>query len=157
VVALAGRLGWAAAGLAVLGRGFRSPRVLVDAHRVPVPPYDAGIAAALAGASAMIDVSDGLVQDAGHLAASSGVRVSLRSDALEVGGPVAEAAAAFNADPLVWVLTGGEDHALLATFPAEAVLPQGFQVIGQVEAGEPEVLVDGAAHDGAGGFDHYRG
>jgi thiamine-monophosphate kinase len=157
VVALAGRLGWAAAGLAVLGRGFRSPRVLVDAHRVPVPPYDAGIAAALAGASAMIDVSDGLVQDAGHLAASSRVRVSLRSDALEVGGPVAEAAAAFNADPLVWVLTGGEDHALLATFPAEAVLPQGFQVIGQVEAGEPEVLVDGAAHDGAGGFDHYRG
>ncbi len=44
VVAVAGRLGWAAAGLAVLSRGFRSPRVLVEAHRRPSPPYAAGTA-----------------------------------------------------------------------------------------------------------------
>lgn len=159
VVALVGRLGWAAAGLAVLGRGFRSPRVLADAHRVPAPPYASGPAAARAGATAMIDVSDGLVQDAGHVAEASGVVLMLRTDLLVVDAPLAEAAAAFNADPLVWVLTGGDDHALLATFPASAVLPPGFHVIGTVRAPEPDepagVLVDGAAYAGPGGHDHF--
>jgi thiamine-monophosphate kinase len=159
VVALAGRLGWAAAGLAVLGRGFRSPRVLADAHRVPAPPYASGPAAAVAGAGAMIDVSDGLVQDAGHVALASGVVLALRTDLLVVDPPLAEAAAAFNADPLTWVLTGGDDHALLATFPPSAVLPPGFHVIGTVRGcapdEEPGVLVDGAAYAGAGGHDHF--
>jgi thiamine-monophosphate kinase len=155
VVALAGRLGWSAAGLAVLGRGFRSPRVLADAHRVPVPPYAAGRAAALAGATSMLDVSDGLVRDAGHLAAASGVVVALDTALLEIGGPVAEAAAAFNLDPLGWVLGGGEDHALLATFPAGTALPEGFVAVGEVRAGEPGVLVDGAVYPGDPGHDHF--
>ena len=68
VVALAGRQGWAAAGLAVLARGFRSPRALVEAYQRPEPPYAAGPAAAPAGATAMIDVSDGLLADVGHIA-----------------------------------------------------------------------------------------
>jgi thiamine-monophosphate kinase len=166
VVALAGRLGWAAAGLAVLGRGFRSPRVLADAHRVPAPPYAAGRAAALGGASAMLDVSDGLVQDAGHLAAASGVVVSLETARLVVDAPVSEAAAAFSADPLVWVLTGGDDHALLATFPAGSALPEGFVAIGVVlapasgggtaDGRSPGVLVDGEPHAGSPGHDHFR-
>jgi len=155
VVALAGRLGWAAAGLAVLGRGFRSPRVLADAHRVPAPPYASGRAAALGGATAMLDVSDGLVQDAGHLAAASGVLVALDTTRITVDAPVAEAAAAFNADPLLWVLGGGDDHALLATFPAGTALPEGFVAIGEVVAGEPAVLVDGAPWAGPAGHDHF--
>ena len=61
------------AGLAVLGRGFRSPRVLVEAYRRPEPPYAAGPVAADAGATAMIDVSDGLLADARHIADASGV------------------------------------------------------------------------------------
>jgi thiamine-monophosphate kinase len=61
VLAITGRQGWAAGGMAVLGRGFRSPRVLVEAYRRPEPPYDAGQVAADAGATAMIDVSDGLL------------------------------------------------------------------------------------------------
>ncbi|HET7899694.1 MAG TPA: thiamine-phosphate kinase [Candidatus Nanopelagicales bacterium] len=156
VVALAGRLGWSAAGLAVLGRGFRSPRVLADAHRVPSPPYAAGREAADAGATAMIDVSDGLVQDAGHVARASGAVLALETAALAVAGPVAEAAAAFNVDPLVWVLTGGEDHALLATFPAGTPLPDGFTAIGEVREGDPQVLVDDEPYAGAGGHDHFR-
>ena len=60
VLALTGRQGWAAGGLAVLGRGFRSPRVLVEAYRRPEPPYAAGKQAAEAGATALIDISDGL-------------------------------------------------------------------------------------------------
>ncbi|MFN8190733.1 MAG: thiamine-phosphate kinase [Nocardioidaceae bacterium] len=83
VVALCGRQGWAGGGLAVLGRGFRSPRVLVEAYRRPEPPYGAGPAAADAGATAMIDVSDGLVADAGHVAEGRR-RIDLRADALEV-------------------------------------------------------------------------
>jgi thiamine-monophosphate kinase len=155
VLALAGRLGWAAAGLAVLGRGFRSPRVLADAHRTPQPPYEAGFAAAVGGATAMIDVSDGLVQDAGHLAAASGVALRVDTARLEVDGPVGEAAAAFNVDPLGWLLTGGDDHALLASFPTDVALPEGFRAIGEVVAGDAAVLVDGEVHAGPGGHDHF--
>lgn len=156
VLAVAGRLGWSAAGLAVLSREFRSPRVLVEAHKVPTPPYAAGRAAAVAGATSMIDVSDGLLQDAGHVAAASGVVVEIDTEKLIVDQPLADAAAAFNADPLEWVLRGGEDHALLATFPAGALLPDGFTAIGRVSAGEAGVLVDGVPATGAGGHDHFR-
>ena len=155
VVALAGRLGWAAAGLAVLGRGFRSPRVLADAHRVPTPPYAAGTAAALAGATAMVDVSDGLVQDASHVASASGVVIALATALLAVDAPLRDAASAFNVDPLVWVLGGGDDHALLATFPAGTVLPEGFTTIGEVRAGEAAVLVDDEPYSGPAGHDHF--
>lgn len=66
IVALAGRVGHAAAGYTVLSRGFRTPKALVEAYRRPQVPYAAGPAAARAGATAMIDVSDGLLQDLGH-------------------------------------------------------------------------------------------
>lgn len=154
VVALAGRQGWAAGGLAVLGRGFRSPRVLVEAYRRPEPPYDAGPEAAAAGATAMVDVSDGLLSEAGHLARGSAVAIDLRSDALDVPEPLLAVAAATGADPLSFVLGGGDDHALLATFPPEATLPAGFRVIGSVTEGEG-VTVDGAPYDGVTGWTHF--
>jgi thiamine-monophosphate kinase len=150
VVALAGRLGWSACGLAVLRRGFTSPSVVVAAHRRPDPPYAAGPAAADAGATAMCDVSDGLLADAGHLAADSGVvldldRAALARTCLEPPGPLQQVASALGADPLAWVLTGGEDHALLATFRPHAVLPSGWTAIGTVRASKkPGVRVDGA-------------
>lgn len=157
VLALCGRQGWAAGGLAVLGRGFRSPRVLVEAHRRPQPPYAAGPEAAEAGASAMVDVSDGLLAEAGHLARASGVGIDIDTASLEVPEPLAAVAAATGADPLQLVLTGGDDHALLATFPAEVALPDGWQRIGSVDAavGEPGVLVDGVAPEGATGWSHF--
>ena len=156
VIAMAGRLGWAAAGLAILGRGFRSPRVLVDAHRVPEPPYAAGVSAAIHGATSMIDISDGLVSDVRHLAVASGCSMHVHSNLLVVDTPVAEAAAAFNADPLTWVLTGGDDHALVATFPARGGLPDGFIMIGEVLEGDPGIVVDGEAVEASGGWDHFR-
>lgn len=157
VLALCGRQGWAAGGLAVLGRGFRSPRVLVEAHRRPQPPYAAGPEAAEAGASAMVDVSDGLLAEAGHLARASGVGIDIDTASLEVPEPLAAVAAATGADPLQLVLTGGDDHALLATFPAEVALPEGWRRIGSVDAadGEPGVLVDGVAPEGATGWSHF--
>jgi thiamine-monophosphate kinase len=164
VLAVAGRLGWAAAGLSILSRGFRTPRTLVDAHRRPQPPYDAALAAALGGATAMIDVSDGLVADLGHVARASGVVIEVDPTALEVAEPVASAASAFNADPLVWVLTGGDDHAVAATFPADTELPDGFHAIGAVAdvadvaiLDTPGVTVGGRVPRTAGGHDHFSG
>jgi thiamine-monophosphate kinase len=153
VLAIAGRQGWSAGGLAVLGRGFRSPRVLVEAYRRPQPPYDAGPAAAAAGATAMIDVSDGLVADAGHLAADSGVAIDLHSAAFEVPEPLHAVAAATGTDPLQLVLGGGEDHSLIATFDRGSV-PDGWTEIGSVGEGEG-VTVDGAAYDGPTGWTHF--
>lgn len=154
VVAIAGRLGWAAAGLALLSRGFRSPKVLVDAHRYPQPDYAAGPRAAVAGATSMIDVSDGLVADAGHVARASGVTIAIDTDGWEIPEPMQAAASAYNVDAREWMLTGGDDHALLATFPAEVPLPEGFLAIGRVTAGEPEVIVDGAVRQD-GGHRHF--
>ena len=151
LVAVAGRLGWSAAGFAVLSRGFRSPRTLVDAHRRPQPPYDEGPRAAGLGATAMVDVSDGLVSDLGHVARASGVAIRLETDAFHVPQEFVDTSRALNADPLQWLLTGGEDHALAATFPPDVDLPMAWSVIGRVEDGEG-VLVDGALHDGPGGW-----
>ena len=157
VLALAGRQGWAAGGLAVLTRGFRSPRSLVEAYRRPEPPYAQGALAAQAGATSMIDVSDGLLADAGHLAADSGVAVDVRTAALLVPEPLLAVGAALGADPMRFVLTGGDDHALLATFPAAAAVPEGWSVVGEVladgEAGE--VTVDGRTARGRAGLDPF--
>lgn len=154
VLALCGRQGWAAGGLAVLGRGFRSPRVLVEAYRRPEPPYDAGRVAAESGATAMIDVSDGLLADAGHLAADSGVGIDVRTAAFEVPEPLQAVGAALGADPISFILSGGDDHPLLATYRTVHAVPEGWAVIGAVVEGEG-VTVDGAAYDGPTGWTHF--
>ena len=158
VVAVRGRLGWAAAGLAALGRGFRSTRAAVDAQRVPRPPYGAGREAALAGATAMIDVSDGLVADLGHIAEASGVVIDLDSSCVVVDEPVATVAAATGIDPLELVLGGGEDHTLAACFAASDV-PPGWQVLAAVHepgpGARPGVLVDAKPWTGPAGWDHF--
>ena len=159
VVAIQGRLGWAAAGLAVLARGFRSPRVLVEAQRVPQLSYGAGAVAAQAGATSMIDISDGLLADLGHVAQASGVLIDLRRDAFEVAEPLQAVAAATGADPYTFILTGGDDHALAATFLDAKSVPEGWLVIGRVEQADHDqisVLVDGAVWETPAGFDHFR-
>lgn len=157
VVAVIGNLGLAAAGLAVLRRGFRSPAAVVNAHRVPAPPYGQGIIAANAGAGAMIDCSDGLIADLRHVAEASEVVIAIETENLEVSEPQKMVAAAIGrCDPLQFILGGGDDHALLATFEPGSV-PKGWKVIGGVaEAfGTPEVLVDGAPWSGDAGWTHF--
>ncbi len=154
VVALAGRQGWAAGGLAVLGRGFRSPRKLVDAYRRPEPPYGAGARAAAAGATAMIDVSDGLLADVGHIAEQSGVAVDISSAAFEVAEPLQAVGSALGVDPMRFILAGGDDHALVATFPDVTALPPGWRPIGTVAEGAG-VTVDGADYEGSRGWTHF--
>jgi thiamine-monophosphate kinase len=166
LIAVTGWLGWSAAGYAVLSRGFRSPRAFVEAHRRPEPPYHAGPAAAELGATAMTDISDGLVADLGHVAEASGVWIDIDSPALALGDPLTRAAAALpqisgttaaDSLPLQWALTGGEDHSLVAAFPPGTALPARWRVIGTVRAGGApgSVTVDGEPYRGRGGWEHF--
>ncbi|MBD7980937.1 thiamine-phosphate kinase [Oerskovia merdavium] len=196
VVAHAGRRGWSAAGLALLDHDLGPlDQELVDAYLRPEPPLAAGPAAAGSGATAMLDLSDGLLRDAGRLARASGVavdldlgafrgdldRLAVAASAVRVAdGPLSAtgpgpadlgAQAALARD---WVLTGGEDHGLLATFPAGTSLPEPFRAVGRVVArptsvpgaggaadpapAAPAVTVDGEAPRAHGvGWDHFRG
>ena len=154
VVALCGRVGYAAAGYTVLSRGFRTPVLLVDAYRRPRVPYAAGPAAARAGATAMLDVSDGLLQDLGHVAKASKVAIDIDRGAFEVPPQMRDAAQALGVDPYHWVLGGGDDHALAATFPQDRTLPEGWREIGRVSEGTG-VTVDGKPPKGPIGWDHF--
>jgi thiamine-monophosphate kinase len=192
VVAVAGPLGHAAAGLALLSAGLGAAGLgaaelgagpaglasaplgpLVAAQRRPAPPYDAGPEAAGLGATAMIDVSDGLLADLGHIADASGVLIDVASDRVRPGEGLIAAvqavagtrrngdfsltiggAAAGQAAALRWVLTGGEDHSLVATFPPGTALPARWTVIGEVCPGRG-VLVDGEEWAEPGGWDHF--
>ena len=102
----------------------------------------------------MTDVSDGLVADLGHIATASGVGIDLSTAALSVDRDgVADPAAVVGADAWAWVLGGGEDHALVATFPASP--PAGWRTIGRVLDGPPRVLVDGAEWNGNPGWQSF--
>ncbi len=170
IVAVSGSLGLAAEGLALLferaidadgmpdavrARALRSEfAAALDAQLTPRPPLADGIAAALAGATAMLDISDGLAIDARRIADASGVAIDLDSSA--IGSPAA--------------LAGGEDHALLATFPAAvstvasvpsalaepgSSLPGGFRRIGTVRDGSG-LSIDGRGYGERGGWDPYE-
>jgi len=161
VVVLAGRPGFSAAGLAVLARGDtalagRHPEVVAAFCR-PMPPYAAGPLLADLGATAMIDVSDGLLADLGHVAEASGRRIEVHTDWLPMDPALRAAGTDLGVDPLTWVLTGGEDHALVATLPADAVLEPGMQRIGLVTEGSGVSVVGRQPPAGPGGFDHFAG
>ena len=157
LVAVAGSLGGSAAGLALLQAGLAGPPGALAAHRWPRPDYPAGPEAAVLGATSMIDISDGLVQDLGHVAAASGVRISLESARLPGHDALGAAAEALGGglDPLDWILTGGEDHALAATFPPDTALPGRWAVIGQVAEGQG-VRVDSRQPGRMSGWRHFR-
>lgn len=157
VVAHAGRRGAAARGLRLLFTegvdadghpdAERTARLRLEqplalaAQLAPEPPISSGVDAATAGATSMLDVSDGLARDARRVAEASGVRIDFDSASL--------------GDDPVFALGGGEDHGLLATFPAGASIPAGFRVLGRVTEGTG-VSLDGAAIDPAG-WDPYSG
>ena len=166
VVAIAGEVGIAARGLAILFDRFtdddgrpiplggdllvmpagESAAAAVIAQLRPSPPIPMGVLAADHGATAMMDVSDGLVLDASRMADASRVTISLDSASL-----------GHDESGIAWALEGGEDHALLAAFPAGASLQDGFRAIGRVvERGAAAVLVDASPYSGRAGWDPYR-
>ncbi len=165
VVALAGTVGRAAGGLALLesGTAFQSltpeQRGLLELQCRPVPPLAAGPSARASGATGMLDISDGLLRDGTRLALASHVVLDLDPLALRrLAEGLEPASDLLGVDPLQWVLTGGEDHGLLATFPSGIQLPAGFTAIGSVQAvgdnESPGVTIAGHAAD-TGGWDHF--
>lgn len=103
----------------------------------------------------MLDISDGLVRDAGRIAAASGVHLDL--DPVVLGtyaDPLRDVALVLDLDPMEWILGGGEDHGLLATFPQDSLLPPGFTAVGSVRPGKPLVTLASQA-TALRGWDHF--
>jgi thiamine-monophosphate kinase len=104
----------------------------------------------------MIDVSDGLLADLGHVATASRVGIDIRKDAFDVPDAMRDAAKALGFDVYSWILAGGEDHPLAATFPPDTELPEDWLLIGSVVDGGG-VTVDGQPYQGGPtGWDHFR-
>ncbi len=168
VVAHVGVRGRSAAGFALLNTGHAAADPgLVEAFLRPTSPLAAGPAACVAGATAMLDVSDGLVKDAGRIAEASGVRILLDEPNQVFAAEVTRLRSAGDLTQQSvrdWVLTGGEDHGLLATFPPDCALPEGFHAIGRVVPGSTDesgagrgglVEVIGGPPGSSDGWDHF--
>ena len=150
-----GRMGYSAAGLALLESGKPVPpemEVLVEAHQVPVITPGCGVVARAAGATSMTDNSDGLVKDLGTLARASGVGIDLTSVALAPDSVLTAAGEFLGVDPWQWVLTGGEDHTLIGTCDGSA--PVGFRSIGAVSRGTG-LRIDGTVPSYTSGWESF--
>lgn len=169
-----GTLGGSAAGLATLERGplpvpAEALATVRRAHRLPTPRVAEGrLLAASGAATAMIDLSDGLATDLGHLARESGVGAEVRLPALPVDAATVAVASALGQDPWTWAVSGGEDYELLAAIAPQAVAAVARRVaaetgtpvtvIGEVRpAGTGVRFLDGAGRPlrVAPGFDHF--
>ena len=174
-ILVSGTLGASAAGLAVLERGPGAlPPAVVEAvvrpHRVPTPRVaESRLIRASGWATAMIDLSDGLVTDLGHIAGESRVGARIDVDALPVSEATRAVARALGADPLHWALSGCEDYELLFTAEADRAADLARAVtdrtgtpvhrIGEVRPpGEGVRFLDrgGRPHAVEPGFDHFR-
>ncbi|MGC4175039.1 thiamine-phosphate kinase [Demequina sp.] len=154
VIAVSAPLGAAAAGFALLSAGETEGEA-VQLFLRPRPFIGAGLEAALRGATSMMDISDGLLRDATRIARASDAALEIASGLVPVHLAAVAAGRTLDRDPQQWALTGGEDHHMLATFPARGAVPTGWTVIGEVRAGAG-VTVDGE-NPSALGWDHFRG
>jgi len=180
-VAVTGSLGRSAAGLALLERGLAHTRAagvpeaaaeeLAVAHRRPTPRVAEGRWLGQApGVHAMMDLSDGLATDLGHICRESGVGARVMTDRLPTAESVRQAARALGRNPIEWAAAGGEDYELLVTCAPEAAaaLARGLReatgtpltVVGEIEGGKSGIHwigADGEPLAVGSGFEHFRG
>lgn len=155
-----GRIGYSAAGLALLESGREIPEEfapLVEAYQAPEINPVSGVVARSAGASSMTDNSDGLLHDLNLLAARSGVCIEIDSGTIAPDECLRRAGEFLDHDPWQWVCEGGEDHTLLGTLSGDA--PVGFRTIGTVTKlgpdEQPRVSIDGHAPTYGGGWESF--
>ena len=161
VLAVAGTLGRAAAGLALLQSDSDAKSAFDDLVAIqlrPQPPVASGIKASEAGATSMLDISDGLAKDASRIAKASGVSIEINIRDLQgFEAALEQAAMRLEVSPSDWVRFGGEDHSLLATFPEGSEIPREFKSIGRVVTQtEHLVTLDGIELQ-QNGWDSIRG
>jgi thiamine-monophosphate kinase len=164
-IAVSGTLGASAAGLRRLREGAQESDRLVRAHMRPSPPLSLGQEAARGGLLCGIDVSDGLLQDIGHICEKSGLGALVRADSVPVSPDLTSA---YPDDALRLACTGGEDYELVLVGDrgrierAGAVSGVSVAIIGEM-TDDPKKrvrLVDGGGNEidfGASGWDHLRG
>jgi thiamine-monophosphate kinase len=159
-VVLIGWPGRAAAGLALLAAGY-ADHPIVAAHRRPAPGYAAALLLAAGGdVTAMIDVSDGLVADLGHIAAASGASVELTATDLPIDSELLAAADLLGVDAFEWIAGGGDDHCFAATLAEEAResghVPGIGRVVATAPGGKPTVRFTDRERPRSGGHEHFR-
>lgn len=167
LVAVTGHLGAAAGGVRLLLGGTAPPEAgegLLHAQERPEPRLGAGRAALDAGVRCAIDVSDGLVQDLGHICERSGCGAVLWAEKVPVA---VDLVAAFPDDALELALSGGEDYELLFTGVESQIdavrkaVDVPVTVVGQLVAGPPLVRVEGPGGEELrvriAGWDHFPG
>ena len=162
ILAVTGELGASAAGLLALETGDADPERLAKKHLRPEPRVDLGRAAARLKAHAMIDISDGLASDVGHLCEASGVGCRIDLGFLPVAGDTREYANSLGRDPEILAATGGEDYELLVAAPEEVVGALAAEsevpvtMIGEVTAEGVVFLRDDEPAENLSGWDHFR-
>lgn len=161
LLAVTGELGASAAGFMALEAGRKEPERLVRKHLRPQPRVEAGLAAAQLGASAMIDLSDGLASDVRHVCERSGAGCRIDLGLLPVAEDTRRLAVSIGRDPEVLATTGGEDYELLIAAPegvigklsGESDVP--ITVIGEVTDSDVVFHREGKIVNGLSGWDHF--